>query len=424
MPEKFVIVDENLKPIKPTKKSSDYDRLTDIVDRHNEDFDDHWFVVSESDLQITRSNQRSNAKRNPKNEAWVLVTADNDLIGYGKDREEFEDMANRHNRRKDVTGGDQWVVLSADIYELILERRRSRQNPKNPTKKLFAVMAFNATGKPILQSTVIATSRADAQKQMRSDLKTLKLKASKFAIIQLKDKTGMFDAVTKQTRKSKNNSPISYEFRAAIIDEVNRIKNSKTKNPISKEFREAVTKEADRLSDDSAKLKKLINKAKKNYEETDFFDDKALDEISAQFQGSISGEEVEVISPTATPPRVVRLGRLRKLILINGGEIEINFRDTEDAWLAADRRRNLYIIGADATIPSKKAKPNQLRFLGQLKQFNYVTRKSHIENGELIEYFHESGEVDGVLPSIYTDHNGHLVLLGGNYDIWTCGVVN
>lgn len=182
-----------------------------------------------------------------------------------------------------------------------------------------------------------------------------------------------------------------------------------------------------------AEAKDYVNKsisgkvANEHYGKVDFFDDK-VDEISAEFTGMISGESMEVAAPDGTPKKLARLGHLRliKVVTPNGETIEFRFGDNDDAWLVADRRKNLYFVGADANIKGavKLPKKGNILELGNVVQVDYYTTKQHIESAKPTYFYHELGEVDGITPTAYADDEGFIRLYGGNYDIWTCGIVN
>jgi len=177
-----------------------------------------------------------------------------------------------------------------------------------------------------------------------------------------------------------------------------------------------------------AKYKKNPRKiANEHYGKVDFFDDK-VDEISAEFTGGISGESIEAEAADGTPRKLARLGHLRliKITDSNGKEYEVKFNDNDEAWLAADRRKNLYFVGKDTNMTGavKLPKPNHVLLLGNVTQIDYFTAKQHIESAKPTYFYHELGEVDGITPTAYVDSDGFIRLYGGNYDIWTCGIVN
>ena len=153
--------------------------------------------------------------------------------------------------------------------------------------------------------------------------------------------------------------------------------------------------------------------------------DNTLAELSDMFQGEVTGEKRKTWASDLQPKRTARIGELAKAIVKkpNGTEYEIIFDG--DSLLSMDRRKNLWISGKDSRLlKTKLPKDDQLKFLGYLKQINYVTAKQHIENGETIEFYHNLGEVDGELPLIWLDSDGFLIITGGNYDVWGEGIVN
>lgn len=183
-------------------------------------------------------------------------------------------------------------------------------------------------------------------------------------------------------------------------------------------------KQAKRYFGDTARLlKNWIAKVQNSKSNSHYNEDK-IDNFSAMFQGKINGKEIETVGSDLTPPITARLGKLALMKIKNGGEIyEIKFKG--DAFLAADARSNLFILGRNGRITNIQL-PNKGSLIeaGQLKQINYVTDKAHIENGKMVEYYHEFGEVDGVLPNVHIDHNGFPIISGGNYVIGVHGIEN
>lgn len=157
----------------------------------------------------------------------------------------------------------------------------------------------------------------------------------------------------------------------------------------------------------------------------DYFNKDKLDELSLEFQGKKDNSKFDVLSADGTPRKLARLGFLKQLKIrdLDGKEYEVNFDYEDDAWLAADARRNLYFVGEDAVIENAIL-PEEIGYFGQLIQVDYITEKEHIGDGETIRFYHEVGEVDSNLPTVLIDKEGFLLLYGGNYDITRDGIVN
>lgn len=174
-------------------------------------------------------------------------------------------------------------------------------------------------------------------------------------------------------------------------------------------------------------FKSLGRKRKRNSKRNgkEIYNADKLDELSAMFQGHVTGEEISTVGSDYTPPLTSRLGKLVyiKLKTPNGTIYEGSFKG--DAWAAMDARKNIYFEGRNARIKNVKTPPKgQLWYVGEVLQGNYVTDKSHIENGQTVEFYHELGEIDGIRPNAFLDHDGFLVLVGGNYDIGVHGIEN
>lgn len=149
-------------------------------------------------------------------------------------------------------------------------------------------------------------------------------------------------------------------------------------------------------------------------------------ELSAIFQGEINGQVFKSIGSSFVPDQIWRLGKLTYMRIKNprGETYDLEFKG-KDAWLTADARKNLSVIGRDTKIQNAETPPTgALYLIGQLEQVNYVTAKKHIENGETVEYYHKLGEIDGIKPSVFLDSDKFLVINSGNYDIGVWGVEN
>lgn len=476
-PHGFAIVDQHLNVI---ARGKDYDRLQTRVDKHNEESNDRWFVVDESDL-------KEMSKRNPKPKSFIaIVTADTGklLTGgvrqrkssrfatwelardwaqavYDTDKDKVRDISIKEVARKpEVNPSTEFKQAIADERERTqaeLDALEALENPKiNPQSKRTLQKEYEARygikGKFTKDDAlgVIEVYGIDLNSDFHAlrgdDVNTLYdlaiLTGYRYA-----DRTGksytnaFFDSIG---RYAKRRNPRGKARRNAFTNDLEGAKNAWVYGYSVTEAERAghtlrnLTRAARELIKDGHEFQKrqvtdlkslgfssyrfVGQKRNASYSEVDFFDDKAIDQLSAEFQGSISGETLEAVAADSTPKSLARLGHLRKIIV---GDFEINFDDTEDAWLAADRRKNLYFVGKDARLSSgQKPRKGQLKHLGKVSQVNYVTEKAHIENGSTTEYFHEFGEVDGVQPDLFVDHDNMLVLVGGNYDIWTCGIVN
>lgn len=178
-----------------------------------------------------------------------------------------------------------------------------------------------------------------------------------------------------------------------------------------------------------AEIKKLengvVSKRAAKQNPTTFNADK-INELSKTFQGHLNGEQVKTYGSSFTPNLVARAGKLSYMKIKNGRDTyELKF-EGNDAWLGFDARKNLHIAGKDTRIKNVKNLPpkNRLHLLGDLEQINYITAKSHIENGDLVEYYHKLGEVDGIKPNVWVDSDGYLVVNSGNYDVGKWGIEN
>lgn len=166
---------------------------------------------------------------------------------------------------------------------------------------------------------------------------------------------------------------------------------------------------------------------RRNHTATDFitFKENRSKEHFKMFQGKRSSGAVSVLQPDSAPKETSRLGDLvlMKVIKSNGSKQNINFDG--EAFLAIDLRKNLWAIGKDARINNVALpRKGELKYLGKLKQIDYVTAKKHIGGNKLTRFWHELGEVDKNYPSLYVDADGFPIIHGGGYDVWNVGIVN
>lgn len=155
------------------------------------------------------------------------------------------------------------------------------------------------------------------------------------------------------------------------------------------------------------------------------FNREKLDDITREFQGrEPNGKSIRTTGSDYTPNVLARLGKAVLMIVKNGKQkIQVTFG--EKAFVGADARRNLYIEGADAAIKGiELPKKGNLTWLGEVQQLDYLDKKDHIENGNLVHYYHKLGEVDKIKPNAFVDHEGFTIIIGGNYDILPEGIAN
>lgn len=464
-PHGFAIVDQHLNII---ARGKDYDTLQKKVDRHNEESGDRWFVVDESDLKET-------SKRNPKERYPVAGTLTRRDIktsmpttktGAGtalwrSNGDGFETFVSGKPCKECVKAiNDGMPVKAHSICEAMVRGQAPIENPSAEFKQAIAderdrtqaeLDALDALGNPANPSE---KKRLESEYRARYGITGKFTKDDALGVIDVygidlnsdfhalrgDDVRTLYDLAVLTGYRHRDVTGKSYT--RAFFDSIGRYAarrnptNPRESYRVVKYGREwailAFPSNAYVLFGKKREMEQRareLNAAARNpraknasYSEVDFFDDKAIDQLSAEFQGSISGETFEAVAADSTPKSLARLGHLRKIVV---GDFEINFDDTEDAWLAADRRKNLYFVGKDARLSSgQKPRKGQLKHLGKVSQVNYVTEKAHIENGSTTEYFHEFGEVDGAQPDLFVDHDNMLTLVGGNYDIWTCGIVN
>lgn len=128
------------------------------------------------------------------------------------------------------------------------------------------------------------------------------------------------------------------------------------------------------------------------------------------------------LAPIGTPKDTEFLGKLECIEYRNGSKSEMSFGhgDHDQPDLVANRSgKHLYFVG---DIPCWPEKANQ--FHGYVTRIEYHAIKDHIDGGIKTLYFHKVGEETGVLPELWTDAEGYLVLKGGEYYVTADGIIN
>lgn len=170
----------------------------------------------------------------------------------------------------------------------------------------------------------------------------------------------------------------------------------------------------------------LTKTRKRNGPVSDFkqFQTERLTDLAQMFQGHSTGEVKRIIGPDSAPRSAYPLGHLVLMkVKHNGKTTDIEFDG--QALLTGDIRNNLWVKGKDAPISNLPTpKPGELKELGKLIQIDYVTAKRHIEGGKTVRFWHPLGEIDKDYPTLYIDHDGFPIIVGGGYDVWKVGIVN
>ncbi len=204
-----------------------------------------------------------------------------------------------------------------------------------------------------------------------------------------------------------------------------------TEGGARKKFRRAVRIDVEKETETQREYER---KHKRNSSVSDFKDYKAnkLSALAKQFQGQHNGQQRRVAQSNYTPKQTYRLGHLVQMKVkhngsifpkYNGKIIPINF-DGDQAYLAADFKNGLHVVGKDAIIKDFKSHKNGLTNIGKLVQVDYVTNKNHIGNNETIRFYHKLGEATKEMPNLLIDNEGFPIITGGAYDVWDVGIVN
>lgn len=152
-------------------------------------------------------------------------------------------------------------------------------------------------------------------------------------------------------------------------------------------------------------------------------------DIEAQVQkflGHPTSEDrmLKITAPAGTPKDVALLGNL---VCLKTEDEDFEF-DRGEAYLGADGRGNLYVLGDTTPVETNTT-------FGHIEEIRYEAKKDHINpfrwkrrrsrrNSNVIEYYHYFGEEDGVMPKLKSDGDGLLHISGGNYKIEPEGIVN
>lgn len=146
------------------------------------------------------------------------------------------------------------------------------------------------------------------------------------------------------------------------------------------------------------------------------------------------GEEVRKITtdlaPDGTPNNVDILGKIDRIYFrkcdshVNAGGktsdwIDFGTHHEERPKLASNQAGNRFYIVGNLT----PFTPNGS--FGEITRLEYCARKPHIEGHDKeVGYWHKLGEENGVRPTLETDHEGYLVIKGGDYRTTADGIIN
>ncbi len=147
------------------------------------------------------------------------------------------------------------------------------------------------------------------------------------------------------------------------------------------------------------------------------------------------GEDVRHIdtdmAPDGTPGNVDVLGKLDVIYYQEGDEnipkngktrhcIEFGKDGEERPKLASNSNGTRYYIVGNIT----QFTPANAVF-GKATRIEYTARKPHLEGHDKpVPYWHPLGEENGIRPTLETDHEGYLVLKGGDYRTTDAGIIN
>lgn len=149
-----------------------------------------------------------------------------------------------------------------------------------------------------------------------------------------------------------------------------------------------------------------------------------IKQMHEMFLGRPTESTFEITAPAGTPKDVAVLG---SLVCLKTEEEEFDF-DKGEAYLGADGRGNLYVLGDTTPVETNTN-------FGEIEEIRYEARKDHLNpfrwrrrktrrNSSNVEYFHYFGEEDGVMPKLKSDGDGLLHISGGNYTVEAEGIIN
>lgn len=348
-----------------------------------------------------------NVKANAFGEVKGGIQLPNDVINKGyKETRPYHHEQVFYSPSLNFTGTEKEFIKAGHAYEFRAGRSGERIVKRNPSKVV-------SLGDPL-------ADRKTAAKYVA--LQSRNYPNNEYRIV----KKGDYYYAAYMGKKAIKNSDES--LARQIADRIEQDEYELKKISQSGLHPKAVTMLKKRIASDRKWLKESFNiSPKKNETATDFhaFKENKSKEHFKMFQGKQSSGAVRVLQPDSAPKETSRLGDLvlMKVIKSNGSRQNINFDG--EAFLAIDLRKNLWAIGKDARINNiALPRKGELKYLGKLKQIDYVTAKKHIGGNKLTRFWHELGEVDKNYPSLYVDADGFPIIHGGGYDVWNIGIVN
>lgn len=133
-----------------------------------------------------------------------------------------------------------------------------------------------------------------------------------------------------------------------------------------------------------------------------------------EFQGREPDEKIKLDVPDGTPNHTSVCGPIPKIELLDGRTLQFNQGEGERPILLR-RGHHLYIAPGGF----RWSQPGDI---GLIKRIHYITRKDHINDGELIQYHHKFGEEGGAPPMLAADHECMFTIVGGSYTITGDGI--
>jgi hypothetical protein len=173
--------------------------------------------------------------------------------------------------------------------------------------------------------------------------------------------------------------------------------------------------------------------AKKRRRRRNSAEQEGADRIYTEFHGRAPSETLAYAEQTRSRAWLGGLGKLVELVVLTPvGTYAIEFEREEDAPMLASSPdgRQLYIVGGDQAVDLDQLgmdgpewKKDKMS-LGFLQEVTYQTEKE-FHDFELIDYYHELGEVTNVLPTlVYDTLNRKLEIVGGQYEVRPEGITN
>lgn len=192
-----------------------------------------------------------------------------------------------------------------------------------------------------------------------------------------------------------------------------RRKNRVVKRTVTRKKTVVVANKRNPLS--QAEIDKRKATSRKRTRRNPAADQSVIDRFEAFSGRQYNESNTEIMEAPASAPSELAL--IGDLIQIKTDLNTFDFASEDEYHLATDKHGKLFIVGGYGETFEASANA------GEIYEITYGARKPHIEPGYM-HYYHKFGDEGGAKPTLKTDSDGRLLIVGGDYTIEPEGITN